>query len=143
MLLTCRPVATGWITPLRTVFRDRTLSPKLRELAMCVVAMLNKAEYEWFHHAPLLKEAGATDEQLKALREPIGALTRPELFDAAERAAIALTIEMTRTVEVSDSTFAAVKASLPNDRQVFELIMTIAAYNMVSRILVATGVQPE
>ena len=50
---------------------------------------------------------------------------------------------MTRTVEVSDSTFAAVKASLPNDRQVFELIMTIAAYNMVSRILVATGVQPE
>jgi alkylhydroperoxidase family enzyme len=90
----------------------------LRELAMCVVAMLNKAEYEWVQHAPLLKEAGATDEQLKALREPIGALTRPDLFDAAERAAIALTIEMTCTVEVSDSTFAAVKATLPNDRQV-------------------------
>jgi alkylhydroperoxidase family enzyme len=143
MLLHCPPVAMGWNTMLGSVRRDLTLSPKLRELAMCVVAMLNKAEYEWFHHAPLLKEAGATDEQLKALREPIGALTRPDLFDAAERAAIALTIEMTRTVEVSDSTFAAVKATLPNDRQVFELIMTIAAYNMVSRILVATGVQPE
>jgi alkylhydroperoxidase family enzyme len=143
ILLHCPPVAQGWNTMMGAVRRDMTVSAKLRELAMCVVAMLNKAEYEWFHHAPLLQEAGATDAQLAALREPIGALTRPDLFDAAERATIALSIEMTRQVEVSDSTFAAVRAVLPNDRQVFELIMTVAAYNMVSRILVATGVQPE
>jgi alkylhydroperoxidase family enzyme len=143
ILLHCPPVAAGWNTMLGSVRRDMTLSPKLRELAMCAVAMLNQAEYEWFHHAPLLIEAGATPAQMTALRDPIAALKTEGLFDAAERAALALTIEMTRTVKVSPETMAAVKAVLPNDRQVFELVMTIAAYNMVSRILVATGIEIE
>jgi alkylhydroperoxidase family enzyme len=137
-------VAAGWNALLGSVRRDMTLSPKLRELAMCAVAMLNDAEYEWFHHAPLLIEAGATPAQMTALRDPIAALKNDnKLFDAAERAALALTIEMTRTIKVSPQTMAAVKAVLPDDRQVFELVMTIAAYNMVSRVLVATGIEIE
>lgn len=142
ILLHCPPVASGWNTMMGSVRRDMTLSPKLRELAMCGVAMLNGAEYEWFHHAPLLEEAGATPAQMAALRDPVAALAQNGLFDPAERAALALTIEMTRQVKVSDATFAAVRAALPNDRQVFELVMTIAAYNMVSRVLVATGIEP-
>jgi alkylhydroperoxidase family enzyme len=143
ILLHSPPVAAGWNALLGSVRRDMTLSPKLRELAMCAVAMLNDAEYEWFHHAPLLIEAGATPAQMTALRDPIAALKNDKLFDAAERAALALTIEMTRTIKVSPQTMAAVKAVLPDDRQVFELVMTIAAYNMVSRVLVATGIEIE
>jgi alkylhydroperoxidase family enzyme len=143
ILLHSPPVAAGWNALLGSVRRDMTLSPKLRELAMCAVAMLNDAEYEWFHHAPLLIEAGATPEQMAALRDPISALKNEGLFDAAERAALALTIEMTRSIKVSPQTLSAVKAVLPDDRQVFELVMTIAAYNMVSRVLVATGIEIE
>jgi alkylhydroperoxidase family enzyme len=71
------------------------------------------------------------------------ALRESSAFDAASRAALALTVEMTRDVRVSDATFAAVRAALPDDRQVFELVMTVAAYNMVSRVLIATGIEPE
>jgi alkylhydroperoxidase family enzyme len=143
MLLHSPPVAMGWNALLGAVRRETTLSPKLRELAMCVVAVLNGAEYEWGHHAPLLAQAGATDAQLAALRDPASACRDAALFDAAERAAIALTLEMTRDVAVADATFAAARAALPDDRQAFELVLTVAAYNMVSRVLVATGVEPE
>lgn len=143
ILLHSPPVAMGWNALLGAVRRDMTLSPKLRELAMCAVAALNGADYEWGHHAPLFLEAGGTEAQLEALRDPQAALREPSVLDGADRAALALTVEMTRDVRVSDATFAAARAALPDDRQAFELVMTIAAYNMVSRVLIATGIEPE
>jgi alkylhydroperoxidase family enzyme len=49
---------------------------------------------------------------------------------------------MTRNITVADTTMARVRAILP-DQQVVELVGTIAAYNMVSRFLVATGIEVE
>ena len=57
-------------------------------------------------------------------------------------AALQLTIEMTRAVRVSEATFAAVRAEL-GEQEAVELVAVIAAYNMVSRFLVALGVEPE
>lgn len=48
---------------------------------------------------------------------------------------------MTRHVKVRDETFAAVRAHL-SERETVELIGVVAAYNMVSRFLVATGITP-
>ena len=143
MLLHSPPVAMGWNRMMGAVRGELALSPKLKELAMCVVAVLNEAEYEWGHHAPLFLQAGGTDAQLAAMRDPLAAARDATLFDAAERAALALTVEMTRQVRVDDATFAAVRAALPDDRQAFELVTVIAAYNRVSRVLVALGVEPE
>jgi alkylhydroperoxidase family enzyme len=143
MLLHSPPVAMGWNTMMGAVRGELALSPKLKELAMCVVAVLNRAEYEWGHHAPLFVSAGGTQAQLAAMREPLAASCDTVLFDAAERAALALTFEMTRNVQVDPSTFAAVRAALPDDRQTFELVTVIASYNMVSRVLMALGVEPE
>ena len=44
-------------------------------------------------------------------------------------------------VAVADATFAAARQALGNDRHLFEVIGVVAAYNMVSRILVAVDVQ--
>lgn len=143
ILLHSPPVAEGWNRMLGAVRTELALSPKLKELAMCVVAVLNGAEYEWGHHAPLFVAEGGTPEQRDALREPERACEDTQRFDAAERAAIRLALEMTRTVSVREETFAAVRAALPGDREVFELVLTIAAYNMVSRVLVAVGIDPE
>jgi len=142
MLLHSPPLAMGWNAYLRAVRHDLALSPRLRELAMCVVAVLNGAEYEFIHHAPLFQEAGGTHAQVRALRDPDTAERDAALFDAAERAAIALTNEMTRQVRVHDATFAAVREHL-GERETVELVAVIAAYNMVSRFLVALGVEPE
>jgi alkylhydroperoxidase family enzyme len=143
MLLHSPAFAKGWNAFLREVRTGLELSPKLRELAMCVVAVLNGAEYEFHHHAPEFIRAGGTEAQVLAMREPEVAARNSALFDAAERATILLTLDMTRKVEVSDATFTAVRSALPNDQLVVELVGVVATYNMVSRFLVALGVEPE
>jgi alkylhydroperoxidase family enzyme len=107
------------------------------------VTVLNDAEYGFHHHAPQFVRAGGTQAQVRALRDFEAAANNTALFDAAERAVIQLTFEMTRNVQVSDAAFAAVKAALPDEQQVVELVGVIATYNMVSRFLVALGVEPE
>lgn len=143
MLLHSPAFASGWNGFLREVRTGLLVSPKLRELAMCVVAVLNGAEYEFHHHAPEFIAAGGAREQVQALREPVTAANNANLFDASERAAIQLSVEMTRGVQVSDATFAAVHAALGSDQETVELVGVIATYNMVSRFLVALGVEPE
>jgi alkylhydroperoxidase family enzyme len=142
MLLHSPPFAAGWNAHLRAVRTELSLDPKLRELAICVVAALNGAEYEFHHHAPEFVNAGGSAAQVEALRDPDAASASAALFDPTERAALALAIEMTREVAVSDATFEAVRRAL-GDRCTVELVGTIATYNMVSRFLVALGVEPE
>lgn len=143
MLLHSPSYASGWNSFMGAVRGNLELSPKLRELAMCGVAVLNKADYEFLHHAPLFLRAGGTQAQLEALHDLEQAAQNTQLFDAQEQATIRLTFEMTRHVQVSDKTFATVQLALPNHTQVVELVGVIAAYNMVSRFLVALGVEPE
>ena len=144
LLLHSPPFAAAWNAFMREVRTAPSVPPKLRELAICAVAVLNRAEYEFHHHAPLLLEAGGTAEQVEALRRLEQGGEAAPVFDAAERAVIRLTAEMTRSVQVGDDTFAAARAALGNSQQaVVELVGLIAAYNMVSRFLVALGVEPE
>ena len=119
-----------------------SLSPRLRELAMCIVAVINGAEYEFIHHAPVFIEAGGTQAQVDAMRDPDRAAADTALFDDTDRAALAVAIAMTRSVKVPDAAFDALKARLP-ERELVEFVATVAAYNMVSRFLVAMGVEPE
>ncbi len=142
ILLHSPPLAAGWNTYLGAIRTKISLAPRLREIAMCGVAMLNGAEYEFVHHAPELLKAGGTQAQVDALRDPVKAQDSP-LFDAAERAAIRLTVEMTRDVKVREATFGAAKQALGGTQALVELVATIATYNMVSRFLVAFDVQPE
>jgi alkylhydroperoxidase family enzyme len=143
ILLHSPAFARGWNSFLGAVRNELSLSSKLRELAICGVAVLNGAEYEFRHHLPEFIKAGGTEAQAEALQGFAAAADDAGAFDAAERAVIHLTLEMTRNVEVSDSTFARVKAALPDEQQLVELVGVIAAYNMVSRFLVALGVTPE
>ena len=142
MLLHSPPLAAGWNGYLKAVRNELVLDARLRELAMCAVASLNGAHYEFHHHAPEFLRAGGTERQVDALREPERALQQAGLFDDTALAALQLTIEMTRRVAVGDGTFAAVHAAL-GDRATVELVGVVATYNMVSRFLVALGIEPE
>jgi alkylhydroperoxidase family enzyme len=149
VLLYSPAFARGWGEMMPRVRNELALPPLLKELAMCTVAALNDAAYEFHHHGPLYLQAGGTQAQLDALRA-IGADTAAaadgdlaERFDPLQRAALQLSLEMTRDVQVTDATFAAARQALGDDQHLFELIGVIAAYNMVSRILVALDVQVE
>lgn len=142
VLLHSPPLAAGWNAYMGAVRRGLSLDPRLGELAICVVAVLNGAEYEFIHHAPEFLRAGGTSAQVDALRDPVAACDSP-LFDSLARDALRLTVAMTRDIRVDDALLEALRRALPTEQALVELIATIAAYNMVSRFLVATGVTPE
>lgn len=142
MLLYSPELAAGWNTYLGAVRTRLALSPKLRELAMCVVAVLNGAEYEFIQHAPEFRKAGGTQAQVDALRDPDRALRDEANFDATERAALAVAIASTRSVRVPDADFEALLDRL-GERETVEFVATVATYNMVSRFLVAFEIEPE
>jgi len=147
MLLHSPPLAAGWNGFLRAVRTELEVSPRLRELAICAVAVLNGADYEFGQHAPEFLKAGGTAAQLDAVRRIAGpsgdAAARDAVFDAGERAVLELTVAMTRTVAVDAATMESVRAALADDRQLVEIVGVIATYNMVSRFLVALHVEPE
>ena len=141
MLLWSEPLARGWNAYLRALRQEISLPPFLRELAICVVARLTGADYEFHHHAPELRKAGASDAQLAALDDPDAAATSSQ-FDELQRAVIAFAIASTRDVKIADSTFDALKQRL-SPAEVVELVAVTAAYNMVARFLIALQVTPE
>jgi alkylhydroperoxidase family enzyme len=143
MLLNSPPFAQGWNTHLGAVRRELLLDPKLRELAICAIAVLNSAHYELEQHTPEFLRAGGTAAQVAALARFGSEAEDTASFDAIERAVLQLTLEMTRNVQVSDSTFARVQSALSDTRHIVELVGVIATYNMVSRFLVALQVELE
>jgi len=44
---------------------------------------------------------------------------------------------------VADATFDEARTALADDARLVELVATIASYNMVSRVIVALGIEPE
>ncbi len=143
MLLHSPQLAAGWNSLLGAVRTKLSLDAQMREIAICAVASLNNAEYEFHHHAPELLKAGGDEHQVRALRDVPSAINHGGLFTEAQRAALQLTLEMTDGVAVNEDTMDWVKANMPSPQAVVELVATIATYNMVSRFLVALDVRPD
>ncbi len=143
MLLHSPPFAAGWNSFLGTVRNDLKIPAKLRELAICTVAVINGAEYEFIQHSPEFLKAGGTAAQLDALQK----IDPPDLnslvFSSTEQAVIQLSVEMTRSVRIRAATMATIKDLLKNEQHLVELVGVIATYNMVSRYLVALEIEPE
>ncbi len=142
MLLHSPEYAKAWNTMFATVRSGLSVPPRLRELAIMAIGALNGSDYEWAQHEREFLKTGGTRAQLAALKGGATERDDPKLFDEAERATLALTTEMTRDIKVKPATMKRIRALLP-DRQVVELVGTIGAYNLVSRFVVATGVEVE
>ncbi|WP_333574054.1 carboxymuconolactone decarboxylase family protein [Sphingomonas sp.] len=135
VLLRSVPLATGWNGLLGRVRAEFTLDLALRELIMCRVAVLNGAEFEWNVHRPAYLAAGGTEAKCAALLEDGIA----PIFDPAEAALLTLTDQSTRHVAVGAEVIETLK-HLFGEEQTVEAVATVAAYNMVSRFLVALAI---
>ncbi|RIA47176.1 carboxymuconolactone decarboxylase family protein [Hephaestia caeni] len=135
ILLKSFPLATGWNGLLGRVRAEFDLDLEYRELIMCRVAALNRAEFEWNVHKPAYLAAGGTEAKCEALR----ADGIDPLFDEKESALLELTDQSTRNVEVDGQLIDELK-SLFGEQQTVEAVATVAAYNMVSRFLVALAI---
>ncbi|EFR4012015.1 carboxymuconolactone decarboxylase family protein [Salmonella enterica] len=135
VLLKSFPLATGWNELLVRVRQAFSLNLEYRELIMLRVAWLNKAEFEWNVHYPAYLDAGGTPEKANALQ----LADISSLFDETESLLISLTDQSTYDVVVEEGVIEGLKKRL-GEKETVEAVATVAAYNMVSRFLVALAI---
>ena len=138
-LLNSVPIAEGWEALLTAVRTKTSLRPALRELVILRVAVLNRASFEFDAHVPHARQAGLTQAKIDGVK------TTPASppYDDLEQLTLAYTDAMTHDIDVSDTLFDCLALRF-DATAIVELTATIAAYNMVSRFLVALriGLEP-
>lgn len=135
-LLHSPAIASGWEKML-TAVRNRTQVPAdLRELIILRIAVINRARFEFDAHAPHARRAGVSEDRIEGLREWPATLA---LFSDDERLVLELTEHMTRDVDVPEVVIVRVRNRF-GEQGLVEVVATVAAYNMVSRFLVALNI---
>ena len=136
-LLHAPPIANGWNAFLKAIRTENSLEDSVREVAICRVAALNQAWYEWEAHAPLLEKTGkVSKEAIESLKDRTGA---GKGLDARHAAVVEVTDASTLQIVVPQAKFDRLREFF-SDREVVEITATVAAYNCVSRFLVTLDV---
>jgi alkylhydroperoxidase family enzyme len=132
-------LAASWFQHINTVRWGTELEGRLREVLIIRIGHLTGSAYILRQHVPKLAEAeGLSQEQCDALDD----WRVSDLFDGAERAALAFADAMTERIEVPDEVFEPLRDHF-SERQIVELTVLIASYNMHARVLRALDVDLE
>ncbi len=119
---------------------ESTLDGRLRELAILTVGYLARSPYEYSHHIKIGRDFGVSDDDIRGLVDV--AEGRPSMLDPLARQVVVAAREMTVDGAVSETSFAALSAALSREH-VLDLIITVAFYNGVVRVLASTGMDVE
>ena len=130
-------IADGFSTLMGAIRTKSSLGQEHMEIAICYVAVLNQATYEWTAHAPLALKAGVKREVLEAVLK--GDVKNTSVLTEAEIDVLEFTHQSTKNIKIDDALMEKLKGRY-TDQQVVELTMTVCSYNMVSRFLVALDV---
>jgi alkylhydroperoxidase family enzyme len=138
-LLHSPPLAETWFEHLNAVRWKTEISGRIRELIIIRIAFIHDVAYVIKQHIPKLAAADGVDlEECQALRD----WRAGPHFDAAERAALAYAEAMTLSTDVPDSVFAELAAHF-SEKQIVDLTVLIATYNMHIRVVKALQIEPE
>jgi alkylhydroperoxidase family enzyme len=135
VLLNSAPLAQGWESLLTAVRNRSSVPADLRELIILRVAVLNKASFEFEAHLPHALKAGVMQDKI----DDIQLAQLSDRFSPEEKLLLTMTDHMTRDIEVPAALMAEVTQKYA-PATVVELVATVAAYNMVSRFLVALNI---
>ena len=116
------------------------LDGRLRELAILQVGYLARAPYEYSHHIKIGYDFGVTKDDIEALIADTEG--KPNNLEPLAKTVLRAAREMSTKMEVSDATFAELKAAL-SDEHIIDLMITIAFYNGVVRFLGAMQIDVE
>lgn len=131
-LLNSPEMAQAWEEFLSAVRQRSSLSPDLRELIILRVAVLNHAPYEFAAHVDHAQKAGLSNEKIQAVK----VRSISPIFTQREQLVLELADTMTQQIDVPESLFERIAQHYAG-KELLDLCITIGAYNMVSRVLVA------
>jgi alkylhydroperoxidase family enzyme len=104
--------------------------PLERQICVLAVLHLDRGEYEWAQHLQVSKIMGIPDAKVTAIaQDRFG----DPVFDDREKALLAFTRQVVKTVRVDDFVFQAV-AAFYSPRQIVELIHVIGLYMLFVRV---------
>jgi 4-carboxymuconolactone decarboxylase len=109
---------------------NSSLPNNLVELAICVTAREWTAQFEWWAHARLAKQAGVDEAIIEAIRDR----QTPEFANRDEKAIYTLCRELLDTRRVSDATYERA-AAVVGAEGVFEIIALSGYYGLISMTL--------
>jgi len=116
------------------------LDPRLRELAILQVGYLTRSAYEYSHHIKIGREFGVSDDDIRGLIDENSG--KPSNLDPLTKAVLQAAREMTHKITLSDETFATLNQHMDAET-IVELIVAIAFYNGVVRLLAALQIDVE
>jgi len=119
---------------------DASLDPRLRELAILLVGYLTGDEYEWSHHLRLAEQFGVTSEDVRGLMDH--AAGRASTLGETEVLVLTATAQLTETKAMDDDVVAQLTAKFSN-AEVTQLVMIVAFYSMVVRVLGGLRIEVE
>jgi alkylhydroperoxidase family enzyme len=130
------------LDPLLTFTREMregaVIETRLRELAIMSVALTTGATYEFNHHWNSALDAGLRREQLEQLADA----ETSDAFDDEERAIVRYAREATLSLNVSDETWSALRSHF-SVRETMDVVMAVAWYNAVARVLLPLEIEIE
>jgi len=107
-----------------------SLDRRLLELAICCVGARHRAEFEWWAHANMARQAGLDDSIIDAIREG----RTPESMAEDERVVHTFVTQLLETHRVDDTAYGEATRLL-NERGVVELTLLIGYYGIISNVL--------
>lgn len=110
------------------------LNDRVREVAICATAASIRAQYEWFAHARIAREAGVADATLEAVRTEAGPDGLPAATPDDEKMAYKFVEELLRTKRSSDGVYAAA-VDMFGEEGVVELVGACGYYTLVGLTL--------
>jgi alkylhydroperoxidase family enzyme len=111
---------------------------RYRELGIVMVGLITKSDYEFDHHWNAALQAGVKHAQLENLAQ----FETSSHFDDQERAVLRYAKEATETGVVSDSAWNKLRSYF-DTQQAMEVVLTVAWYNCVVRILLPLQIEHE
>ena len=128
----------GWVDFAWSLRLDAASERGVRELVIMRKAHLAGADYEWRHHWEMAVAAGVPEAKLRAVPD----WEQSAVFSGPERAALAMTDELSAGGRLSGTTWSALAGHF-DAREAVELVVTAAFYSCVSQILAALEVGLE
>lgn len=115
------------------------ISHRLRELIIMRVAWLTSSVYEWTQHYKIALSFGVSEQDILGVRDP----DNYDSYSAAEKVALQGAQEFVTQGEITATTMALLRNHYPDDKELIDLVASIAAWAMVAGLLKSFNIPLE